>query len=337
MYRNNDHIYDAIARLQQITGVTTAIESSSIRYDAVAIINSTRFVVISKTEIRSSNKGIVISEINNLSSKKREPIIVIAKFIARDIAEELKEKGINYIDIAGNAYIKQGELLISIAGQKAERPSATNQPRAFQESGIKLIFNLLAHPDNIQLSYRILAKKTGIALGSVSIIMRELEDLRFVIKTKNKRYLKNNKELLERWILAYNDVLRPRLLKKRFRFSNKEAYNEWHQLPLNELKGRNIWGGEPGASILTKQIQPQHYTIYTDKGWQGIATKLKLIPDNEGDIEILSIFWNEDVATKNRMVAPTIVILAELMRSGIERNIETAKIIIENELQYIKQ
>ena len=54
-------------------------------------------------------------------------------------------------------------------------------------------------------------------------------------------------------------------------------------------------------------------------------------------MEILAIFWNEDVVTKNRMVAPTLIILAELMRSGLERNIETAKIIIENELQDIKQ
>jgi hypothetical protein len=336
MYRNIDYIYDAVVQLQQVANVVTEIESNRSDYEAIAKINNIQFVVLGKSEIRASNKGIVLSEIENLKLKTKKPIIAIAKFIASDIAKELKEKKINYIDRAGNAFIKQDELLIYITGQKTEKPANFNQSRAFQESGIKLIFQLLTQPEDLQLSYRNLAERTSIALGSVSIIMKELEDLRFVVKTKNSRYLKNKKELLERWILAYNDVLRPRLLKKRFRFSNNESYNKWQQLPLKVLQGRNIWGGEPGASILTKQLQPKNFTIYTDGGWQSIAFELKLIPDNDGDVEILSIFWKENQRSENKNITPTLIILAELMKSGNERNIETATLIMENELQYIK-
>lgn len=336
MYKNSDYIYEAVTQLQQVADVVIEIESNRSDYDAVATVNNTQFVVLSKSEIRASNKGMVFNEIENLKQKTKKPIIAIAKFIASDIARELKEKKINYIDRAGNAFIKQDELLIYITGQKPDKPANFNQSRAFQESGIKLIFQLLTQPDDLQLSYRNLAEKTGIALGSVSIIIKELEDLRYVVKTKNSRYLKNKKELLERWILAYNDVLRPRLLKKRFRFSNNDAYNKWQDLPLNVISGRNIWGGEPGASILTKQLQPQNFTIYTDGGWQSVASALKLIPDNEGDVEILAIFWKKYERLTNQSIAPTIIILAELMSSGKERNIQTAKTIIENELQYIK-
>lgn len=336
MYKNSDYIYEAVTQLQQVADVVIEIESNRSDYDADATVNNTQFVVLSKSEIRASNKGMVFNEIENLKQKTKKPIIAIAKFIASDIARELKEKKINYIDRAGNAFIKQDELLIYITGQKPDKPANFNQSRAFQESGIKLIFQLLTQPDDLQLSYRNLAEKTGIALGSVSIIIKELEDLRYVVKTKNSRYLKNKKELLERWILAYNDVLRPRLLKKRFRFSNNDAYNKWQDLPLNVISGRNIWGGEPGASILTKQLQPQNFTIYTDGGWQSVASALKLIPDNEGDVEILAIFWKKYERLTNQSIAPTIIILAELMSSGKERNIQTAKTIIENELQYIK-
>lgn len=336
MYKNSDYIYEAVTQLQQVADVVIEIESNRSDYDAVATINNIQFVVLAKSEIRASNKGFVFSEIENLKQKTKKPIIAIAKFIASDIARELKEKKINYIDRAGNAFIKQGELLIYITGQKPDKAANFNQSRAFQESGIKLIFQLLTQPDDLQLSYRNLAEKTGIALGSVSIVMKELEDLRFVVKTKNSRYLKNKKELLERWILAYNDVLRPRLLRKRFRFSTYDAYNKWQDLPINVISGRNIWGGEPGASILMKQLQPQDFTIYTDGGWHRVASALKLIPDNDGDVEILAIFWKEFESTINRNIAPTLIILAELMSSGKERNIETAKTIIENELQYIK-
>ena len=333
MNRNIDYIYDAVVHLQQITDVVAHIESNRTDYDAIVTINNTQFVVLGKSEIRVSNKGMVLNEIENLKHTTRKPIIAIAKFIASDIAKELKEKEINYIDRAGNAFIKHGKLFIYITGQKTENTENFNQSRAFQEAGIKLVFQLLAQPEDLQLSYRNLAEKTGIALGSVSIIMKELEDLRFVVKATKSRYLKNKKELLERWILAYNDVLRPRLLKKRFRFSTNEAYNIWQDLPLNKIPGRNIWGGEPGASILTKQLQPQIFTIYTDGGWQSVASALKLIPDNEGDVEILAVFWKEYDKLTNQNIAPALIILAELMSSGKERNIETAKIIIDNQIQ----
>lgn len=336
MYKNIDFIYDAIFQLQQVADIAADVDSNRKEYDAIATINNNQFVVIGKTEIRTSNKGLVFGEIDDLKKNTKKPIVAIAKFIAADIATELKEKGINYIDRAGNAYIKQGKLFLYITGQKPEKPANFNQSRAFQESGIKLIFQLLTQPDDLQLSYRNLASKTGIALGSVSIILKELEDLKFVVRAKNKRYLKNKEQLLERWIIAFNDVLRPRLLKKRFRFSNKDNYRQWKNIELEKIKGNNVWGGEPGAALLTQQLQPQNYTIYTNGGWQLVANELKLIPDTEGDVEILTMFWQDGAIEKNKNIAPTLIVLAELMSSGKERNIESAKNIIENELQHIK-
>jgi hypothetical protein len=336
MYKNIDFIYDAIFQLQQVADVVADVDSNRKEYDAVATISNTQFIVIGKTEIRTSNKGLVFGEINDLRKKTKKPVVAIAKFIAADIARELKEKGINYIDRAGNAYIKHGKLLLYITGQKPEKPANFNQSRAFQESGIKLIFQLLTQPDDLQLSYRNLASKTGIALGSVSIIMKELEDLKFVIKAKNKRYLKNKAQLFERWIIAFNDVLRPRIFKKRFRFPDKNNYSQWKGIGLDKIQGRNIWGGEPAAAILTNQLQPENFSIYTNGGWQPLASSLKLIPDNDGDVEILSMFWKEDDETEKQNIVPSLIILAELMSSGKERNIETAKLIMENELQHIK-
>ena len=58
MYRDLEYIYDAIAQLQQIADVATDVESNRNEYDAVATINNTQFVVIGKSEIRASNRGI---------------------------------------------------------------------------------------------------------------------------------------------------------------------------------------------------------------------------------------------------------------------------------------
>lgn len=72
MYNNVDYIYDVIVQPQQIADVAAEVENNSNDYDAVATIDNTKLVVISKSEIRSSNKGIVLNEIDNLKKKNTE-------------------------------------------------------------------------------------------------------------------------------------------------------------------------------------------------------------------------------------------------------------------------
>lgn len=84
----------------------------------------------------------------------------------------------------------------------------------------------LADPQKTQLTFRNLAELADISLGSVGIIMQELTDLNFILKTKQTRKLKNIKELLNHWITAHHDTLSPRLLKKQMRFVNSESYHK---------------------------------------------------------------------------------------------------------------
>ncbi|MBN1187126.1 MAG: winged helix-turn-helix transcriptional regulator [Bacteroidales bacterium] len=336
MYLNNDFIYDATIRFEEITGIPVEVKSINKEYDALITIKGIQFVAEVKAEIRNSNKGIILSELNHIKNKIRKPIIVIAKYLAADIAKEFKNLCINYMDIAGNAYIKEDDLFVFTSGQKAEKISRTNQSRAFQEAGVKLIFILLKNPENLQCTYRELAAMTNISIGSVSNIMKELEELNYILITNTKRVLKNIPSLLNRWIIAYNEVLRPRIIRKRMRFSNIEDYKIWDTIPLQNIEGINIWGGEPAATLLTGQLQPEKFMIYTNTNWQSVASKLKLIPDEKGDVEILYMFWKDNDINKKKNIAPALLIYAELIASGHERNLQIAKTILENELQHIK-
>jgi len=79
-----------------------------------------------------------------------------------------------------------------------ELKAKTNQTKAFQEVGIKIIFNLLNNPENLQLSYRELAELADVSIGSVSNVIEELEQQTYILKTNTKRILKNKEKLLER-------------------------------------------------------------------------------------------------------------------------------------------
>ena len=253
-------------------------------------------------------------------------------YIPSAIAKTFAKEGINYIDKAGNSYIHHAHLFIFIEGKKRETSIKINKSRAFGEAGIKLLYELLRHPEHVNLSFRELASLTHLSLGSVGTIFQELTQMGFVSKAK-KRVLLEKETLLKRWLIAYSEVLRPKLIMKRMRPLSSTFYKDWNTLDLSIISSQTQWGGEPAGCILTKNLTPATYTIYTDTSWQNIGKTLGLIPDEEGRIEILSHFSTE--ASKNT-VSPLLV-YADLMVSGDSRNREIAKIIENNELSYLKQ
>jgi hypothetical protein len=335
MYPNNDYIYDASVTLEQLTGLNITVESRRNEYDGIIDINGHAFTVEAKNELRKENKGFLFARLEELKTKTKRPTLIIAKYITSEVALELKGSGINYLDVAGNCFIKYQDLILYIVGQKVHKKEKTNQAKAFQEAGIKIIFNLLNNPDNLQLSYRELAELADVSIGSVSNVMKELVEQNFMLKTKLKRVLKNKSQLLERWVIAYQDVFRPRLVKKQMRFIKPDAIQNWKELYLNNEKGITLWGAEPAAAILTNQLVPEKFSIYTTQSWQNIGQDMGLVPDANGKVEILQVFWKHKVPT-NAITTPPLLVYADLIGSGYSRNIETAQIILEDELQYIK-
>lgn len=322
---------EAVNSLFKFTNIQAVIEDGRLRYDAYLNIAGERFVVEVKSEITKGNKGIVLMDLKNISRENNLPILLVTKYIPGEIAKEYVEDGINCLDVAGNCNIRMNNLFLLIEGKKIERMAKVNQPRAFQEAGIKLIFLFLIDPEKTQLPYRDLAGLANISLGSVGMIMQELIELNFILKTKQTKKLKNTKDLLNRWITAYHDVLRPRLLKKQMRFINLENYNRWKDIDFTRINGNVYWGGEPAANLLTGYLHPGTFTIYTDQNWQSFR-EIQLVPDENGKVEILEMFWQN----QTYQGVPPVLIYADLMSSGSDRNTETANLIFDHELQHIK-
>lgn len=300
--------------------------------NSIAQIKEERFIIDVKPEITQGNKSIVLQQLKDASREENLPVLLITKYIPFAIAKSFVEEGVNYIDAAGNCNIQHNSILLIIEGKKIERLPKTNQPRAFQEAGIKLIYCLLVNPDNINRSFRELSELSQISLGSVSTIVQELVESKFLLKTKNKKVLKNKIELLKRWVIAYNDVLRPKLFVKRMNFMNKSENSNWSSLSLSSVSEKTLWGSECAAAIMTKNLTPANFTIYTDTSWQSVGKSLKFVPDDIGKIEILRLFYDTE---SGNTVSP-LLIYADLMGSGDSRNIETAEIILNNELQYLQ-
>ncbi|WP_404985358.1 type IV toxin-antitoxin system AbiEi family antitoxin [Chryseobacterium sp. M5] len=328
MYRDNDFIYEAIANFEEYSGLKVNVESTRNEYDAVLQIQHYSFCVWAKASARKSNVGIILEQIQQYDKNKNW--ILIADYLAKDVAEILRQQNCNYIDGAGNANIRTNNLFIHIEGKKKEKKEKKNQSRAFQEVGLKLLLLLISDEQSLQLSFRALAEKTDISLGSVSYIFQELEDSGFILKTKQRRILKNLDVLIERWVIAYNEVLKPRLLRKKYSTKRDDIEFFYEFSNAEEI----YWGGEPAAKILTASLRPAIYTIYYNGELPKMSIGLKLIPDSNGNIEVYNMFWTDDLKFKYPNTAPPLVVYADLMGTESSRNAEAAKIIMDNELQY---
>jgi len=256
------------------------------------------------------------------------PLLLVTKYISPQLADELKQNGTEFIDMAGNAFINQPPLYIFVKGNKPDIVKTPPTKRTFKPAGLKVIYAFLCNPGLENKTYREIAAETGVALGTVDWIMKELKELRFLLDMgKRGQRLIQKENLLQRWVTAYPEQLRPKLTLGRFR----GEYGWWQQKTLDPFKAQ--WGGEVAAAKLTQYLQPQIITIYiAPQDLDQLLIKNRLKRDQTGDVEILKRFWKPAEIWKYEDLVHPILIYADLLATGNERNIETAKIIYDQHI-----
>jgi len=326
-------INNAISKLSEIIGNADIRlkEYSNCDFDYLLCIKDIEFLCEIKKTITTSNFGNIQSRLKKLREKTNKPILLVAQSIYPGLMNELTQNGINSLDTAGNCQIKVEGLILHVEGKKmAEKclMSFSNKNRLFQEAGLKIIFRLLENPNWINLPYRQMQDSANVSLGSINIIMKELIEARYILKTERGKFLKNKNGLLERWIVGYNDVLKPKLFIKRMTFKDKNIKRDWKNI---QLPPDCYWGGEAAANLYNDYLFPELYTIYG--GNSGALVKAGLRPDENGEILVYNKFWT---FTNEEKRIPALLIYADLMGSGNSRNIEAAQRIYNNELQYLQ-
>jgi hypothetical protein len=126
---------------------------------------------------------------------------------------------------------------------------------------------------------------------------------------------------------AYPEQLRPKLGLGRFKADDPDW---WKHV---DITGYNAcWGGEVAAAKLTRHLKPEKVIIYAPEPPGKLIIEQKLRKTTGGDIEILKSFWKFDHEFHALGIAPPLLIYADLMVTGDDRNIETAEIIYDKYL-----
>lgn len=286
-----------------------------------------KFAVEVKENVTRAAVGIIHHQ--RLLNPQRMDTILVTRYINPQIADLMKEDDIPFIDTAGNAYINEPPLFVFIKGNKIPEKDRVKPPtRAFRPTGLQVIFALLCNKGLENATYREIARKADVALGTVDRVMRDLRQMGYLIEMKKRgRRLIDRLNLLIRWANAYPDELRPKKLRARYR---ADTFDWWKDTDIENYQA--WWGGEIAATMLTRYLKPEKVTIYTRQPLGELMLKHKIRKDPKGNIEIFDVFWKFEYAWKYKNIVPPILIYADLLATGDKRNIETADIIYEQEI-----
>ena len=283
-----------------------------------------RWNVVVKNELRNYQ----LEQIQDLAFRHK-PLMIIARRIFPKIKNHLREYEIAYLEGNGNIFLKKGKTYIFIDANKPLEPEKALTYKVFTTTGLRLIFEILQDKALVNQPYRLLAEKAQIGLGNVNNIMNGLKDQGYLIKLKKDELkLMRKKELYEKWIDLYPEKLKPGLKIGTFRFLRDDDFKNWKTIDL--IRGKIWWGGEPAGDLLTNYLRPEILTIYTKENRNELIRHLRIVPDENGYIEIYHTFWDTDDTTT--LYVPTWLVYADLMNTGDRRCIETAKKLYDEQL-----
>jgi hypothetical protein len=284
------------------------------------------FSPVIKKNLTNDILGYVIAELREARVQTR---VLVTRYVSPQQAEKLRQANAQFIDTAGNTFLNQPPLYVLISGnRRQEGPVKARAARFFSATGIRVLFALLCNPALAAASYRDIATTADVSLGAVSHVMEDLKSAGYLFSQESKeRKLLKYEELIRRWGEAYSERLRPKLLIARYR---AEKPDWWKDVRLEEMNA--YWSGEVAAVNLTKYLKPQVKTIYASNKLAALQLKYRFRQDKNGDIELLKKFWKVDQDTAHLGIAPPLLVYADLMASGDERNIETAGLIYDRYL-----
>jgi len=291
-----------------------------------------QLVVEVKTWAKNANIGAITQQIRQLKITQKEEAILVADYINPNMGEKLRDAKVQYVDVAGNAYINQNPLYIYIKGQKellnkiAKTTAKTGI--AFKLTGLKVVYEFLRDGELINAPYREIAEKAQVALGNIGLVFNDLINQGYIregMHKNDKRELVNREELVSKWVEEY-----PYKLKKKMRIGTFTTENpNWWKGIDPTLTGA-LWGGEIAAAKYTKYLTPEVAEVYIDKyklvEFLNTARLRKRDPNIKAGtrIEIIEKFWKEDDRELELGLVNPMIAYADLIETGDPRNLEVA-------------
>jgi hypothetical protein len=265
---------------------------------------------------------------NEFSSRAAPPLLVLAPFVPGAVAERLVDRGVEYVDLAGNCHLLfGGEHHVHVEGKRLARGARRNVavPGARQrEAGYQVLFALAARPELANAPVRDVAELAGTGKSAVADVIARLVHDGIVARTAQRRMVVRRDQLIDRWVVAYIDRARARWLAGRFRPAETDPA-ELEQKLVTALRDKPWgFGGSAAAMRLDRFYRGPETVVYVAEWEPKLARGVRALPDAAGS---LLVFVNPmPLAFEGslpRTVHPLLV-YSELVAANDDRSLQAA-------------
>jgi hypothetical protein len=256
--------------------------------------------------------------------------VLAADYFPAKIATRFRGLGIQYMDAQGNAFISQSGYHIVVVGKRpSSHKTATTSlgisnsvtGKAFQPSGLKMVFALINNEGLAGASLREIADKSNVSLGSVSAIHKDLIAQGFLKQTSQGFEIRDKEKLINKWAETYPYKMRNKTHLGRFTANEVDWW-----MTLSEGQGFQL-GGEIAAYYYSKYLSPKDGIAYTtQKKLPNLMKAARLRKIKEGEqpafvIDVYEPFWGID---SSDLAAPPLVTYSDLLSTDEPRNDDAA-------------
>jgi hypothetical protein len=245
------------------------------------------------------------------------PALVLTTYATPRTADALRRAGVQYLDAAGNAWIRFGEVLVDVRGRPRtdhERLPKRGAGNLFSAGRAQVVFALLAWPELWHASRREAAHAAGVSLGQAHNALALLAEAGY----GSDDVRPGQTPLLALWAAAFPAGLATKLTLATF-------HGDVDELRVVSADDVAYLSGEKAASEL---LRPATLTLYVRKLNPRLPIVNRWRTDQDPNVVVRRAFWHAphlDETDAGLLVAPWPLVYADLLASDNPRVRDTAE------------
>lgn len=310
------------------------VKRASLRASQPRVASSMELVVdasdgrhVLPCQLHRSHLGHEAAQAALLFAGERPGLILFAPAIGRALGDALEHGGVNFVDTAGNCFLRLGDgYIVRIQG----RPDPTRKRigKALRAPAYRTLLTLMIQRDLINSPSRTIAAEAGVSPQTAVDLRKYLVEQRYALRTRDQyRWFPDREgELVSLWLAAYSTTLAPSLAIGRFRAKESDPIELEKRIePVLDGVGGWAYGGGAAAQRLTGYYRGDQTKIYVTDYRADLPTRLRFAKDEAGPITIARAPGRLALRSPQPKCVHPLLAYADLLAEGDDRAREAAR------------
>lgn len=259
--------------------------------------------------------------------------LLMAPAISGPLGDQLARSGIQFVDRAGNCFVRIGERMARIQGKRAPKVRRT---RGIRTAGYKVLFALLAEPGLLSQALRTIASEADASRQAVADMLERLVEEGFVVQgPRGRRWVAERRsEAIDLWVSGYKTLVRPSLDIGTYQLAKKEP-KAMEAAIVRALTNRCEFrfGGTAGAFRLVGHYRGDRTLVHVANVPADLVSLLRAMPSQEGQLLLLHTPGPGALRGPVPDAAHPLLVYAELLADRDPRAVEAAKLVHDRYLE----